>query len=381
MKIAISTLVTPARKSGIGNYVVNLLNALQLVDEQNDYYVFVGQDTRHLFTWSASNFHPMYLPFNHDPRWVMRPLYYVWQNSAIYLSLKRHRIDVLHLPNLTPFLMRYVPTVVTIPDVAEFLVPRYSTLRQSYRKAVSSLVVRNSDVVITISDSAKEDIVRATNCLPEKIAVTHLASGIAKPMQNPARSVYSAYGIEGRYILYVGSALPHKNLKRVLEAFALLQSTQGITHQLVLAGVHGDGVASLLSLADELDVNQSVVLTGYVPDDDLPALYGGADLFLFPSLYEGFGLPVLEAMTCGVPVVTSNVSSLPEIAGDAALLVDPRDSEAIAEAAWRVLKDAALREEMILKGKERAAKFTWQHCAQQTLTCYRQALQNAGEQM
>lgn len=371
MKIAISTLVTPARKSGVGNYVINLLNALQRIDRKNEYYIYIGQDTKHLFCLNTTNFHSVYLPFSHDPRWLMRPLYYAWQNSIMYLSLKRYDVDILHLPNLTPLALRFVPTVVTIPDLAHFSLAKYSRARQWYREMVPHLISNNADRIITISESAKHDIVKITGCSPSKIDVTYLASTFAVCSEATiASTVLSKYGIKGRYILYVGNALPHKNLPRVLQAFAEIASQFPDIHLVLVGIVRSQAPIELINEIEEAELEGRVSFVGYVPEQELPLFYKGASVFVFPSLYEGFGLPVLEAMTCNVPVVTSNVSSLPEVAGNAALLVDPTDSQKIAKAIRSILNDRVLSVELGRKGQKQVQSFSWENCAKETLAIY-----------
>ena len=378
MKVAISTLVTPVDKSGIGNYVTNLLDALRRIDNENEYHVFIGRDTKHLFKLGAPNFHPVILPISHDPRLLMRPMYYLWQNSLAFFYFKQYGIDVLHLPNLLPLLIRFVPTVITIPDLTEYKVSKYSTVRQSYRKAILPLVARKASRVITISHNTKNELVTLTGISEEKIDVTYLASSI--PSSNLATSagmasVLERYGVKSKYVLYVGKMLPHKNLRRLIEAFAILRRGYQIPHRLVLVGKKDRNTFCLMELAKELAVGDQIVLTGYVPDSDLPAIYKGASLFVFPSISEGFSIPVLEAMTCGIPVVTSNVSSLLEVAGDAAVLVDPFSAQAIADGIWLVLRDEKTRRDMTYKGQEQAKRFTWEKCAQQTLSSYHKALE------
>lgn len=374
MRIAISTLVTPARKSGIGNYVVNLLESLQLVDNQNEYFIFVGKDTGHLFNFSAPNFHVVHLPFSHDPRWLMRPSYFLWQNSLIYVSLKKYKIDVLHLPNLVPLIKRYVPTVVTIPDLAEFSVARYSGLRQKYRKLLPKIISVNSDKIITISKSTKNDIIRITGCKAEKITVTHLAASYAHLETEHANpiEVLKKYGLTCGYILHVGGALPHKNLSRLLDAFTILKEQYHIQQRLVLVGDKGRVKSLVTDRSPQWFAEHEIIITGYVADNELVELYRAADVFVFPSLYEGFGLPVLEAMSYGTPVVTSNVSSLPEVAGDAALMVDPTDTNSIVQSILSILQDEALRKDLVHRGKHQSARFSWEKCATQTVEVYQQ---------
>jgi glycosyltransferase involved in cell wall biosynthesis len=375
MKIAISTLVTPIQKIGIGNYVINLLIGLQKIDHLNDYYIFTGPDTRFLFEINAQNFHVITLPFKHDPRWLMRPAYLLWQNSLILTYLKHYHINVLHIPNLVPLLIRYIPTVVTIPDLAEYHAIRYSVLRQSYRKALPHVIAHNASRIITISESAKKDITSITGINPDRVDVTYLASVITEPVLARTDLTQQYHQLGEPYILYVGNTLPHKNIKRLIEAYALLVQHHAIPHRLILVGSQNETSSQLQEWIKELSVEGRVIPIGYVPDRDLPSIYQRASLFAYPSLYEGFGLPVLEAMSCGTPVITSNISSLPEVAGNAAILVDPYNVEEIATSILRVLQDNQLCHELSSKGKEQASKFTWEECAQQTLNTYIKASQ------
>jgi glycosyltransferase involved in cell wall biosynthesis len=380
MRIAISTLVTPSQKSGIGNYVVNLIHALQEVDTENSYFILIGSDTRYLFPLHAPNFIPVYLPFGHDPRWLMRPTYYAWQNTLAGMLLRKRIIDVLHLPNLLPLFVRFVPTVVTIPDLSERKVAKYGRLRQAYRSAIVPFIARRASRLVTISENSKQELVGLGYAPASRIDVTYLASAIstAPPADPEAMDrLRHKHGLADDYVLYVGKLLAHKNLERLIEAFALLRRRHAIPHHLVLAGPPQGDVERLVHVAEQRGVTDRVHLLGYVADEELPLLYAGAAVFAFPSLSEGFGLPVLEAMACGTPVVTSNTSSLPEVAGDAAVLVDPVSIEAIADGIWSVLADDPLRRSLVAKGVERAARFTWQRCAEQTLEAYRRTVDNS----
>ena len=379
MRIAIVTLVTPVQKRGIGNYVVNLINGLQQVDTDNEYYIFVGSDTRDLFDLHAANFYPVVVPLRHDPRWLLRPVYFVWQNSFIALPLARRRIDVLHLPNLLPLAVPFVPTVVTVPDLTEFKVDKYGTFRQFYRKFLPHLIVRTSSRIITISENSKRELVEETGVFPDKVDVTYLAPGVVHSgsvdhKDNGRVLLRERFGIEDDYILYVGSWLPHKNIPRLLSAFAKLKKGAGIRQSLVLVGKADSTLRSLLEKAHELSIEDHVIVTGYVPDDELPILYAGADLFVFPSISEGFGMPILEAMTYETPVITSNVSSLSEIAKDAAVTIDPFSVHELADAMLTVLNNDDLRNSLIARGKERAKQFSWTTCAKQTVDVYKQAV-------
>ena len=186
--------------------------------------------------------------------------------------------------------------------------------------------------------------------------------------------VLKKYGIDGNYILFVGKLEARKNLAGLIEAFRLFKKESKLEHKMVLVGSLGWKAEEILEKLDEYGLQEDVVRLGYVCDEDLPFLMNGADVFLYPSLYEGFGIPALEAMACGTPVVASNTTSLPEVVGDTGLLVDPTSPGEIAEALTRILVDSALRKTLIVKGIERAASFTWRHAAEQTLRLYQEML-------
>jgi len=376
MKIAISTLVTPIDKSGIGNYVLNLLSSLQRIDHENEYFVFVGQDTRVLFALTSPNFHLIETRFRFEPRWIMRPLYYVWQNTLVSRHLARCKVDLLHLPNLCPLFIRHRPTVVTIPDLTEHMVAKYTALRQAYRKMLPYLTARTASHIITISESSKNDIVSATGLDPSKVTVTHLAPGIPNPgSADNLDSAIRRYGIGERYFLHVGGALPHKNLSGVISAYATLRAQHNVDYQLVLVGNKNTAAAQRMIESAGLGGRGCVIQTGYITDEELSAIYCRASALVFPSFYEGFGLPILEAMVRGVPVITSKVSSLPEVAGDAAMLVDPMRSDEIARAMHSVTKDRTLRNEMIERGRVQASQFSWERCASETINTYKSVLE------
>lgn len=375
MKIGISTLVTPVQKSGVSNYIINLIESLQRIDRENEYYIFAGRDTRHFFDFKEDNFKLIVLPFSHDPRWLMRPLYFLWQNSLVYRYIRRYGIEVFHLPNIMPLFIQYIPTVITVHDLAEHWVKKYSGSRQYYRKRIVSISSNKASRIIAVSESTKRDLTNIAGTPPDKIDVTYEA-GTLGPIrfEENVDSVLRPYCIQGEYILFVGKFLPHKNVARIIEAFTRLKREHDIPQRLVMVGKQDKHTASFMQLAENLGIRDEIILTGYVPDEELPYFYKGASLFVFPSLYEGFGLPVIDAMSCGIPVITSNVSSLPEVAGDAAILVDPLSTDAIAEGMWLVLNDEKKHEKLSRKGKERARQFTWERCAWETLATYRKAL-------
>jgi glycosyltransferase involved in cell wall biosynthesis len=238
--------------------------------------------------------------------------------------------------------------------------------------------------VLADSEATRRDLVRHYQIPEDKIAVVYPGRDeTLAPVTDPTMldAIRARYGLSGPYLLYVGTLQPRKNLVRLVQAFALLLESLAASHQspisnlqspasnlqLVLAGQKGWLYDEILSQIRKLDLTGRVILTGYVPDADLPALLSGALAFVFPSLYEGFGFPVLEAMACGTPVICSDASSLPEVAGDAALLVDPEDMEALAAALQRLVSDEALRRELVERGYRQVQRFSWRGCAEEAL--------------
>jgi glycosyltransferase involved in cell wall biosynthesis len=287
-------------------------------------------------------------------------------------------IDVFHGLDQSgiPLFVKMGKYIVTIHDVIPLILPWAFPLRHRLVLATAfARIRRQADMVIVPSAAAAEDVVRYLRVDRERIKVIPMGCDARfQPIGDPAPALRlrRRYGLPERYILFVGTLEPRKNLKTLLQAFALLLDEKPQDDpKLVVAGGKGWGHVGMLETTQALGLRDHVLFTGFVDDDDLPGLYRGASLFVYPSLYEGFGLPVLEAMACGVPVITSNRSSLPEVAGDAALLVDPSQPEALAAAMASILNDGELRQALRSKGLIRAQEFTWDAVAQKTLAVYR----------
>jgi glycosyltransferase involved in cell wall biosynthesis len=293
-------------------------------------------------------------------------------------------LDVIHDPTgVSPLAFTRSPTVTvtTVHDVFAWSIPGYSSFLDNliYKHWLNQRNAR-TDATITVSNQSCTDIMQYLRTQPERMhiipyGVSNLFQPLAAELVEPI--VRGRFNIRMPYVLYVGSLTERKNLIRLLRAFAKIQH-RCPDYLLVLAGPRSWKQSPIESAVKELNLSERVQLTGPVTDHELPALYNGASLFAFPSLYEGFGLPVLEAMACGTPVVTSNTSSLPEVAGDAAILVDPTNVEQIAEAMWLVLSQPALAAALREKGLARAAQFTWERTARETAAVYSRALESSG---
>lgn len=280
-----------------------------------------------------------------------------------------------------------VPFVVTIHDLSYLHFPEMFKKNDLYQlTSWSKYSIKNAAHIIAVSKTTKEDIIKNYNIDPAKITVTYEGydEDRFKPQsKSKVESIKSKYKIKGDYIIFVGTIQPRKNLERLLEAFKILvDSSQFTVHRnektvnrkpptvnlsLVIVGKKGWLYEPIFQKVKDLGLGQKVVFTDFVPDDDLPALIGGAQVYVLPSLWEGFGIPVIEAQACGVPVVVSNISSLPEIVGESGILVDPESVESIAQGVKKVLTDKKTKSDLVKKGFENTKRFSWQSCAQETL--------------
>ena len=340
---------------GIGRYVVNLASSLSKVAPDLGLTLLIDP--------SASSAR-LSLPDLPRQLCAASP-FSIQQQWLVPQVLRQTNATLYHSPY---YLMPYrpgVPTVLTCYDLIPLVWQQYFSAanRLIYRLA-HMLALRAARVVITLSQSARSDLVRHFGIDPGRIHVTPVAADAHfKPQPSPAiNAVREKFALPERYVLYFGSNKPHKNLARLVDAITQMPIT------LVIGGTWDERFPQAQQRAKEL--NASVRFIGQVNDDDLPALYSGATVFAFPSFYEGFGLPPLEAMACGTPVICSNTSSLPEVVGDAALQVNPNDVNEIAAAIARVLDDPGLRDEMRDKSLARAAQFSWERTARETLAIY-----------
>jgi glycosyltransferase involved in cell wall biosynthesis len=371
MRIAFDATAIPRLMAGAGVYTDNLIRALARVDADNEYVVFAKDSA---FDGLARGRPPFSVVRGGGRSRAMR---LAWEQIVLPAQLRALRIDVLHSPHhTTPMVVAGCRRVVTFHDLTFFILPeRYPRSRLVYFRSVSWAAAWAAAMLICPSQTVREDIVRILHTPPEKVRpIAEAAAPAFRPIDDPAVLDRLRYGhmLPDRFILSVGSLEPGKNRATLLKAFAELRR-RGVEQNLVVAGQRAWKYGADFRLAEDLGLKGHVVFTGYVMPEEMPALYNAADLFVFPSLYEGFGLPVLEAMACGVPVVASNVSSIPEVAGDAALLVDPRDDAALCDAMERILKDSGLQATLRQRGVERAATFSWEKAARETIAVYEEA--------
>ncbi len=370
MKIAIDA--RKWRDYGIGTYVRNLVRHLARLDHETTYFLFCDASDEATLRDLASNF----VPVVDDSA-----AYRLSEHVSIPLKLRRLGADLLHSPHYVRPIFCPSAAVVTVHDCIHLLFPQYlpNRMAYSYARFMLGQAVRKSALVFTVSEASRADILRFyPDAEPERIQVVPNAIDPAilePPSESESEHVKERYQIRGRFVLYAGNIKPHKNLDRLIAAFGRLKQRPG--HDDVKLLIIGEDVARYGSLRRSMEnagVRHDVRFFGFVPERTLAALYRLASVFAFPSLYEGFGLPPLEAMACGTPVVTSRLSSLPEVVGDAALLVDPYDVESIADALARVLGDAALAQDLARRGRVRAAGFSWERSVRQVHAGYLRVL-------
>ena len=365
MRIAINTLATKRQLYGVGHYIKNLISSLSNIDDANEYFLFVSSENRCHFKDLKSNFRLVQAPSD-------RAMRLIWEQSVLPWTLKQKRVDVFHGPTFIAPLVKTCPQIVTIHDMTFHLTPkRHELHKRIYFGKMIPTMIQRSDLVIAISQSTKNDLLRFVKTREDKICVIH--HGV-EPRFQPVRDeeqlakVRQKYDLPREFILFVGLIEPRKNLKALVDAY--VSDSLPREFDLVLAGNLGWNYSGLRDKIAQSGAQNQIRMPGYIADADLPALYSMAATFVYPSLYEGFGLPVLEAMACGAPVITSSVSAMPEVAGDAAILVDPNCVRALADAMQSALKDCRLRHSLSKRGRERAQLFTWEQTARKTLEAY-----------
>lgn len=352
---------------GIGRYMKCLAEAVLAHAPEHEYLLILPREEKHIVGGDRANVE----------RIAPRLAYYSLREQIdLPRILRDRRVDVLHSPHFNLPLRRVCPTIVTIHDVIYLACPGNlpSRLGRLYYRGMMKAAVRLSDRVLTDSEYSRQDIIAHLGSDPDKVEVVYPAvDPCFAPVSDTTRiaAVLARFGIDRDFILYTGIYKPRKNHAALLYAFRDFMAN-GPRATLVIAGPLGEGAAQLHRMAEELGVGRCLCLPGFVPDDDLQALYTAARVYACPSLYEGFGFTILEAMACGLPVVCSAETSLPEVAGTAAFFADPRRSRDFASALERAFFDVGLRSEMIEKGFANVRRFSWEKVAARAVTVYEQ---------
>ena len=358
---------------GIGTYVRNLVRELARQDGPDSYVLICSRADESFVRALGPQFEPLIEQAGN---------YSVREQFSVPLALARARVDLFHAPHYVVSPLTMCPTVVTIHDCIHLRFPQYLPNRAAsvYARTMMTMAARRARRILTVSHASKEDILRYLKVPAEKIEVIYNALDerlAATPTAEEMARVRERFLLTSPFILYAGNIKPHKNVDRLIEAFSIFRRRFGDGVKLLIIGDEISKYPNLRRLVHRFQLHQFVRFLGFVPDATLAALYRLAAVFVFPSLYEGFGLPPLEAMASGTPVITSNVSSLPEVVGDAALLLDPMNAGAIADAMARVLGDADLRAELVRRGYERVKVFSWARSVRRIHEVYAEVLAGA----
>jgi glycosyltransferase involved in cell wall biosynthesis len=375
MKIGIDARFAVRQRRGIGNYTLKLIHSLSVIDGKNEYILYIDREDKSNVLPRRNNF---------TIKKICPGNYPVWEQIMLPLQAKRDGVEILHCTgNTAPlFLDRKIKLVMTIHDVMYLKdyseVPRsaslYQRLGRLYRKIIVPRAVRRRPMLLTVSEFSKNDILKHLPELDKKrIKSIHEAAGenyrlIDKELAS--RNVRTKLNVEDPYILVLGALDPRKNTESVIRYYIELRSGNKIKEKLLIVGIPNWEQTKFYQMAQASDFNADIVFTKFISENDLVSLYNGARIFIYPSSYEGFGIPLLEAMACGVPVITSNVTSIPEVTGDAAILINPTSGDELKAAVVRLTSNADLRKDLISRGLEQVTKFSWAKTAGETLLAY-----------
>jgi len=372
MNILIDFTQIPKQKVGVGVYAVNLVKQIAKLDLKNNYYILIQDDEHSLDSSERNNFKLINIQSKIFRKVIFRLLLEQW--VIPYIIIKK-KIDIIHSLHYSfPLLTFGAKKIVTIHDMSFFLFPKYHEIsKRYYFSFFIHLVARLADKIISVSQSTSKDFILLTSARKEKVSVVHLGGGDWSMPSFPRERrelIKKKYGVNGEYLLFVGMIEPRKNLANLILAYDKLLKVNNSYH-LVIVGKKGWGYRQVFNLIDDLRLHDKIIFTGFVEEEDKPFIIRDAKIFVYPSKYEGFGIPVLEALSLGIPTVTSNVSSLPEITGGAALLVDPANVDELYLGIKRLLEDETLYQELKKKAVLQASRFSWKKTAQKTIELYR----------
>lgn len=368
MKIAVNTLfMIPGKVGGTETYARGVLSALNNIGQANDYLIFCNKENFYTFNFTAENFRKIQAPV----KATIRPLRLLWEQIILPLQLLINRVDVvLSLGYIGPL---FVPckSAVVIFDLNWFFHPEeFTFLSRLLWKILVTLSAKRANLIITSSMNSKNDIVTILNVPPKKVLVVYGGIDRARfrKINNSVliKKLKRKYKIYDKFILTASAAYKFKNLANLIEAFRIISSDLKKL-QLVIVGLGGKGKPEIINKINKYKLNKKVLVAGWVKDEDIPLLYSSAETYVHPSLYEGFGFPVLEAMSCGCPVISSESASLPELVGKAGIIIDAKKSENIANAIKEVVSNRKLRNKLIKDGFQNAAKYDWSISAKKIL--------------
>ncbi len=369
MKIAIDARST-MNIAGIGRLTFELIRHLGKIDNENEYYLFFHRNYSKIDEILGSNFKKYIIPFKTG----LLFLKLFWHEILIPHHCNKLKVDVFHQPDFISARKGSYKKVVTIHDLSTNIFPKTKPLsvRLYYINYVAK-TIKKADIIVADSMNTKKDIIKFYGIKENLIKVVY--PGVMDyfnviPDKDILDKTREKYKLPEEFILFVGTIEPRKNLVRLLKAFSQVVSQGYKDIYLVISGYKGWLTKQFFTMLDNLKISDKVLLLGYTDEENLPALYNLAKIFVFPSIYEGFGIPPLEAMACGTPVIASNSSSIPEVVGDAAILVDPYNEKILANSILNLLKDTNLQKDLVDKGLKRARMFSWDKMAREMLQIY-----------
>lgn len=357
--------------TGIGTYTQNILKHILNLDKENFYHIY----------WWGEN----YSNFSKDNSKIIltsKRRKHFYEEYYFPYNLSKENVDLYHVPQNGMGLSKNTSCkkVVTVHDLIPYTMPE--TVGKGYlKKFLKNMpqLIYDADAIITVSEYSKKDILRFFPIDEKKIFVTHLAADEKYKPLNKDKCNYilkNYYDIDYPFILYIGGFSPRKNIKSLLISFSKIYKKLDKDYKIVIVGANKNGSKILIDMAKKLNIESKVVFTGFVPENHLPILYNSCETFVYPSLYEGFGLPPLEAMCCGAPIITSNITSIPEVVGDGGLLIDPNDINEFSNALEKTLLDISFRYELQKKALKRSSLYSWENTARNTLKVYNNIIYN-----
>jgi glycosyltransferase involved in cell wall biosynthesis len=364
MRIGIDARLVHYSHAGIGQYIIGLVKGLSECDEDNDFVLLQNRKDNSVLAHKPN--------FSRKSLWT--PSHHRLEQLVLPIEISPLRLDILHSPDFIPPFRRDYKSVITVHDLAFLLYPHFLTEESARYYGQIDRAVRRADHIVADSVSTKRDIINFLGVPEAKITVIYAAAdSIYRQVQDEhlLGEARARYNLEQPYALFVSTIEPRKNLPTLLRAFRQLLDHYKLEVKLAVAGQRGWFCGEVFAVAEELRLDNSVVFLDHVPVEDLVLLYNAARMHVHPSFYEGFGLPPLEAMACGTPTIVANVSSLPEVVGDAGILVSPEHTEGWTVAMWRLLTDDSLHQELSEKGLKRAKLFSWEKAAGEALDLYR----------
>ncbi|MDI6821815.1 MAG: glycosyltransferase family 1 protein [Actinomycetota bacterium] len=372
MRIGIDVSPAVHQQAGVGRYTQELVKHLLKIDNENEYvlfYYYSGKDPRPFAEFPNVRLRPKCIPGR-----AIRLGFFALHKLHLNANFLIGDVDIFHSPDcvLPPLSFK---SILTIHDLTFLLYPQYYTwLNRTHLNTMTPLSAKKALKITADSKNTKRDAINLLKVPSSKVETVY--PGIDerfKPAKDKKlRAFKLKYQLPDKYILFVGTLEPRKNVITLIDAFYKLKESESFKYKLVITGRKGWLYKNIFREIHKLNMSNKVKFTDFIPDEELPTLYSGGDLFVYPSLYEGFGLPPLEAMACGTPVITSDTSSLPEVIGDAGILINPEDTQELANRMRKVLTDSELRKELSRKGLERAKQFSWEKTARQTLDLYRE---------